>query len=56
MSTVGSLMIKLGISSGPIHFGGLRLRIEGTFRKSDEGKRALFGITAEDRELKIRRK
>jgi hypothetical protein len=60
-----SLMIKLGISSGPTNFDGLRLRIscstseseiEGSFKKSEKVKRALFGITTEGGELKIKEK
>jgi hypothetical protein len=48
-------MIKLGISSGPTHFDGLRRRtacltpepeIEG-LKKSEKVKRALFGITTQ---------
>jgi hypothetical protein len=55
------LMIKLGISSGPISFDELRRRIacltteseiKGTFKKSNKVKRALFGITTEEKKLK----
>jgi hypothetical protein len=58
-------LIKLGISYGPTHFAGLRRRtacltseseIEGTFKKSEKVKWALFGIATEEGELKIKEK
>jgi hypothetical protein len=54
-------MIKLGILSEPTLFDELRPRIacftseseiKGTFKKSEKVKRALFGITTEEGELK----
>jgi hypothetical protein len=57
--------MKLGISSGPTHFDGLRRRIvcltsesqiEGTFKQSENIKRGLFEIKTEEGELKIEEK
>jgi hypothetical protein len=59
------LMIKLGFSSGPTYFDGLRRRIacltsesemEGKFKKSEKIKRALFKIITKEGELKIEEK
>jgi hypothetical protein len=58
-------MTKLGISSAPTHFDGLRrriacltseLEIEGTFKKSERVKRTPSGIITEKGELKIEEK
>jgi hypothetical protein len=57
-----SLVIKLMISSRSTHFSARRHRIEcltseseieGTFKRSEEVRRALFGITTEERKLTI---
>jgi hypothetical protein len=58
-------MIKLEISSGSIHFDRLtrqtacltsKSEIEGIFEKSKKVKRALSGMTTEERELEIKEK